>query len=1272
MLNASTAGAALPGEPGRIAYNAQDVGGACLPVLRLVAPDGSDPGTAAVAGLQAKWAADGTTVAYVGDDGSLYVAAADGSDTRSVAYGSEPSWSPDGHSITFVCNQVTFPGGDVCTVDLDSGEVTNLTNDTHLGDPVTRYSRSPTWAPDGTRIAFYRYVDERQPSGAIHRTTGIWSIASDGDEPAPLAIVDGIVSGPFGTNAIDGYDYLGPDWSPDGTRLALQRVERIYPGAPASAANTRRSIATIAADGSDLRHVSPATDANEADSLPAWSPDGTLIAFRSDHDDSAGPDHLWVVAADGTNAHQVSADRVCGTPSWEVLPQPLIVNSGHDTGDQNAGDGKCATGDTVANGDPECTLSAAIEEANAHPGKDTIAFDIPGTGVPDIHNGASEFVVTDPVVIDGTTQPVAGKVEIAAGAQNLPDICQYGPGSPGWRNAFVVRGGRSRLRGLVINGFCGYAIVLTEGGGNVVEGNFIGTDPTGTKAVPNGYATLDHPSSTGGGILVESADNRIGGLDHDPGVCAASCNLVAGNALKFYSSDPEGPIYDAKNVAISGPLARGNVVAGNFIGVDLGGSRQPSGNPYQWWGLVIQRGATENTIESNVMAANGLTQVFVDATSDRNAIVGNRIGTAASGMTRVAHEDAQGAGVVVASGNDVVSGNVIGGFYGLGHGVWITGQENLVSDNRIGLAANGTGDLASGYGITLQDAADTVVQDNVVAFGNEAAIRVVDGAAGTLIFGNELRNSGRGIAFEGAADAFVVDNAIHHDEVGVAVSAAKGPVRIWANAIYDNAPALFGLSGLGIDLAPSGVTPNDFGDADGITNFPVLGFAAITNSGRLRVGGSLETGAGVHAYRVELFANAACDESGYGEGERYLGATEVATDGTGRAVIDVTLTEILVADGESVTATATDAAGHTSELSRCVEASYGTGVAERALPGATTITVTNASGLAIGDRVAICPGCPTEEVNVIAGFGSLHLAAPLAFAHETGEAIVKVPTTLDPFTTYATTTAKGMPSFVPIGPVTLADRFGTRDYDVLKLGLLATPADTNQAGTLDAATQLLDYALKPRKGSAAFAKHRDVRVITPCNDTFVRVKKPTSFRVPAALAETGAATAPDPAAHERDHFLCYTAAAETKLGDGTPVPKPPRGMQVDVADRFETRRYDLKAITRLCQPVAKSGAPHVLKGANAGTPVALAPAAIRHPFDHLLCYRAKLATRTIAQSGCAPIDPKDRGAAIVPKQPKHVPHRDLSVASQLGALRLDTKKELELCLPATSPDPGVE
>jgi len=146
---------------------------------------------------------------------------------------------------------------------------------------------------------------------------------------------------------------------------------------------------------------------------------------------------------------------------------------------------------------------------------------------------------------------------------------------------------------------------------------------------------------------------------------------------------------------------------------------------------------------------------------------------------------------------------------------------------------------------------------------------------------------------------------------------------------------------------------------------------------------------------------------------------------------------------------------------------------------------------------------------------------------------------------------------------------------------------------------------------------------------------------------------------------------QTKRVDGTPLPKLPKGMQVDVADQFQTRRYDLKTITRLCQPAAKTGAPVVLKGPSAGTPVALEPAMIRHPFDVLVCYQAKIATKTIAQNGCAPADPKDTGTKIEPKQSKHAVRHGVYVANQLGALRLDTKKEVELCLPSTSPDPGM-
>jgi len=130
-----------------------------------------------------------------------------------------------------------------------------------------------------------------------------------------------------------------------------------------------------------------------------------------------------------------------------------------------------------------------------------------------------------------------------------------------------------------------------------------------------------------------------------------------------------------------------------------------------------------------------------------------------------------------------------------------------------------------------------------------------------------------------------------------------------------------------------------------------------------------------------------------------------------------------------------------------------------------------------------------------------------------------------------------------------------------------------------------------------------------------------------------------------------------------------KGAQVDVADRFQTRRYDLKKIVALCHPTSKSGTPALLAGPGKGTLVPLAPAAIRNPTVHLLCYQAVLAKKTIAQNGCGPATPKDKGTAIVPPPAKHVPRLGLFVADQLGAARLDTKKETVLCMPATLPTP---
>ena len=131
------------------------------------------------------------------------------------------------------------------------------------------------------------------------------------------------------------------------------------------------------------------------------------------------------------------------------------------------------------------------------------------------------------------------------------------------------------------------------------------------------------------------------------------------------------------------------------------------------------------------------------------------------------------------------------------------------------------------------------------------------------------------------------------------------------NSIHDNA-------GLGIDLAGDGITVNDsagHAGSNNFQNFPVLSTATSGAAGTV-VKGTLNSHAAT-TYRVELFASAACDPSGYGEGETFLGATSVTTDTSGNGSFEAHLT-MPVAAGQVATATATDPVGNTSEFSACV------------------------------------------------------------------------------------------------------------------------------------------------------------------------------------------------------------------------------------------------------------------------------------------------------------------------------------------------------------------
>src|SRR5262249_21160903 len=126
-------------------------------------------------------------------------------------------------------------------------------------------------------------------------------------------------------------------------------------------------------------------------------------------------------------------------------------------------------------------------------------------------------------------------------------------------DGLLITGSGVTVRGLDIGGFSypGAGIHITGAGatGNWIDGNFLGTDPTGTQAQPNFCGVL---------IDAGASQNRIG-TDGDGIGDVAERNVISGNSA-------DGILitgYDAQyNFVV---VATGNIVAGNFIGTDITG-----------------------------------------------------------------------------------------------------------------------------------------------------------------------------------------------------------------------------------------------------------------------------------------------------------------------------------------------------------------------------------------------------------------------------------------------------------------------------------------------------------------------------------------------------------------------------------------------------------------------------------------------------------------------------------------------------------------------------
>ena len=240
-------------------------------------------------------------------------------------------------------------------------------------------------------------------------------------------------------------------------------------------------------------------------------------------------------------------------------------------------------------------------------------------------------------------------------------------------------------------------------------------------------------------------------------------------------------------------------------------------------------------------------------------------------------------------------------------------HNNRVSTNPPGTQVDVIGGPAPGEGNLISGNGDIEIQGNGIILSNGTGFPIRGNFIGTDVTGvNALPNTGRGIALNGASNFNLIEgNTIAFNGLdGVDANETTGN-GILFNSIHSN-------GALGIDAGlGSGVTANDgSSELDGVQNYPVLTLAQSL-PGSFRVTGTF-TSAPSQLFEIRFYDNATCDPSGFGEGERQVGVTDLGTNSDGNASFDITF-PFPVTSGRALVATARDlTSSSTSEFSACV------------------------------------------------------------------------------------------------------------------------------------------------------------------------------------------------------------------------------------------------------------------------------------------------------------------------------------------------------------------
>ena len=363
----------------------------------------------------------------------------------------------------------------------------------------------------------------------------------------------------------------------------------------------------------------------------------------------------------------------------------------------------------------------------------------------------------------------------------------------------------------------------------------------------------------------------------------------------------------------------GNEILGNIIGLspenEIAKGNGRSG---------IEVNSSSNNVglgDANLVCANQGDGISIrGANATENIVQGNRIGLNAAGQPRGngTSPDFQAHGIRIGSlaSTNFVVGNIIGGHPDGGLSLDNGAFGNIVIENWIGLDPIDQTPAGNGNtGIVIQsNAHDNHIASNQIKFNQGTGVLVAGSPdTSTNIVGDNVieSNDWVGVAILAGNGNQVLENEIRKNGAqGVLIGSGTGHT-IHGNSIHDNGQ-------LGIDLGIIGMDSNDADDSDEgpnqLQNFPEIIATSSDENSICMVSARLNSIPN-EQFNLEFFANETADPSGHGEREVLLGSTELLTAADGTGVINTSFWRA-VPSGHTITATATDSQGNTSEFSQ--------------------------------------------------------------------------------------------------------------------------------------------------------------------------------------------------------------------------------------------------------------------------------------------------------------------------------------------------------------------